>query len=228
VKQRFGVALASGIEFSRFTDVSGTDFFQQTYGSTIEDTDITGRLTLLYDSRDNEFNTRRGVFVEGSGLVGSGGNGYQRLTFIARGYLPVRTGTIIAARLGASGVLGEAPLSARYEIPTWEHEVSVYGGEFSNRGVDDQRYAGEHVLFGNLEIRHDLLNAGDYGAITLLAFVDAGRVFEGEHFRLTTEHLKVGKGGGLALRLLRSTILTFNFADGPDGFEFSGGSGWMF
>lgn len=228
VKPRLGVALASGVEVSRFTDVRGTDLFQQTYGSNIEDTDVTGRLTLLYDSRDTEFNTHRGVFVEGSGLIGSGGNGYQRLSFIARGYLPLRTGTIIAARLGGAGVLGAAPLIARYEIAAWEQEVSVYGGEQSNRGTDDQRYAGEDVLFGNLEIRHDLLNAGDYGAVTLLAFVDVGRVFEGEPFRLTTENLKVGKGVGIALRILRSNILKFSFADGPDGFKFLAGSGWMF
>ncbi len=34
--------------------------------------------------------------------------------------------------------------------------------------------------------------------------------------------------GGVALRILRSTIFTFNFAGGPDGFNFSVGNGWMF
>ena len=45
---------------------------------------------------------------------------------------------------------------------------------------------------------------------------------------VTTEDLKVGGGGGIALRILRSTIFTFNFAGGPDGFNFEVGSGWMF
>jgi hypothetical protein len=53
-------------------------------------------------------------------------------------------------------------------------------------------------------------------------------VFEEESFRLTTDDLHVGGGGGVALRILRSTIFTFNFAGGPDGFNFSVGNGWMF
>jgi hypothetical protein len=53
-------------------------------------------------------------------------------------------------------------------------------------------------------------------------------VFEEESFRLTTEDMAVGGGGGVGLRILRSTIFTFNFAGGPDGFNFSLSNGWMF
>jgi outer membrane protein assembly factor BamA len=77
-------------------------------------------------------------------------------------------------------------------------------------------------------VRHDVLPFGDLGAVSVVAFLDAGRVFEQESFRLTTEDMKVGAGGGIALRILRSTIFTFNFAGGPDGFKFSIGNGWMF
>ena len=49
----------------------------------------------------------------------------------------------------------------------------------------------------NFEVRHDLFPFGDLGAVTLLAFLDAGRVFEEESFRLTTEDLHVGGGGGV-------------------------------
>ena len=77
-------------------------------------------------------------------------------------------------------------------------------------------------------MRHDLLALGDLGAITLLAFLDAGRVFEGEDFKLTTEDMKVGGGGGIGVRILRSSIFVFNYARGPDGGSFSVGSGWMF
>jgi hypothetical protein len=38
----------------------------------------------------------------------------------------------------------------------------------------------------------------------------------------------IGGGAGLALRILRTTVLQFNFAGGPDGFLFSMGTGWMF
>ena len=73
-----------------------------------------------------------------------------------------------------------------------------------------------------------MLPFGDLGALTVLAFLDAGRVFEEESFEITADDLRVGGGGGIALRILRSTIFTFNFAGGPDGFNFSVGNGWMF
>lgn len=104
----------------------------------------------------------------------------------------------------------------------------MLGGQYSHRGLDYGRLTGRGTLFGNLEVRHDLLPFGDLGAVTLIAFLDAGRVFEGEDFRLTTNDLKVGGGGGIGLRILRSSIFTFNFGTGPDGFNFSVGSGWMF
>jgi hemolysin activation/secretion protein len=123
---------------------------------------------------------------------------------------------------------GRPTLYARYDLPTWNDQLPVLGGEYSHRSFDTGRFAGKGTLFGNLEVRHDLLPFGDLGAITLLAFLDAGRVFEEESFRLTTDDLHVGGGGGVALRILRSTIFTFNFAGGPDGFNFSVGNGWMF
>ena len=106
--------------------------------------------------------------------------------------------------------------------------MPVLGGEYSHRSFDTGRFAGKGTLFGNLEVRQDVLPFGDLGALTVIGFVDAGRVFEEESFRLTTNDLHVGGGGGIALRILRSTIFTFNFAGGPDGFNFSVGNGWMF
>ena len=49
-----------------------------------------------------------------------------------------------------------------------------------------------------------------------------------ENQELESNKLHVGGGGGLAIRILRSTVLQFNFAGGPDGFQFSMGTGWAF
>jgi outer membrane protein assembly factor BamA len=194
----------------------------------ISDTDARGRVTLVFDTRDNEFNTMRGIFAQTSVAVGSGGDGYNRVTADLRGYIPVREGTILAARVAGSALSDKAPLNARFEMPVWEGEVSVVGGTNSHRGLDFQRLAGRGVLLGSVELRHDLLNLGDLGAFTLFGFMDAGRVFEAEDFKLTTEDMKVGAGGGLAIRLLRFLIWTFNFGGGPDGFQFSVGTGWSY
>ena len=228
IRGPFHVAFRTDIRKVRFTTLPGPSNFVDDFGDGLEQDDVSGRLALIYDTRDTEFNTLRGVIAEAGAQVGSGGDGYTRLYGVVRGYVPVREGTVVAARLVGSGMGGRPTLYARYDLPTWNDQVPVLGGEYSHRSFDTGRFAGRGTLFGNLEVRHDLLPFGDLGAITLLAFLDAGRVFEEESFRLTTEDLHVGGGGGVALRILRSTIFTFNFAGGPDGFNFSVGNGWMF
>ena len=223
------LALLGDVEQARFTSLPGVSLFTTDFPpGELKETDVSGRLAVVYDTRDNEYNTHQGLLLEAGAQVGSGGDGYTRLYTVLRGYLSLREGTVVAARLAASGMGGSPGLDARYRIPGWEKEIPVLGGEYSHRALDTGRLAGKHVVFGNLELRHDLLALGDLGAVTLLAFVDAGRVFESESFKLTTDAVKVGGGGGIGLRILRSTIFTFNFAGGPDGFNYSVGSGWMF
>jgi outer membrane protein assembly factor BamA len=220
------VALLGNVEWTRFTTLPGPSLFRSDFGPELRETDVSSRVALVYDTRDIEYNTHQGLLLEAGLQAGTGGSGYTRLYTVLRGYLSPREGTVIAARFAASGISGTPTLNARYIIPAWEDQISVLGGQYSHRSFDTGRFAGKGVLFGNLDVRYDLLSLGDLGAITLLGFVDAGRVFEGEKF--TTKDLKVGGGGGVGLRILRSTIFTINLAGGPDGFNYSVGSGWMF
>lgn len=222
------VGVLANFEWTRFTTLPGPSLFKSDFGPAVRESDLSGRVALVYDTRDNEYNTHKGLLLEAGAGGGSGGGGYTRLYTVLRGYLPIREGTVAAARLAASGLGGEPTLNARLYLPAWENQIPVLGGQYSHRSFDSGRFAGKHVVLGNFEVRHDLLPFGDLGAVTLLAFLDAGRVFEQENFELTTDGVKVGGGGGVALRILRSSIFTFNFAGGPDGFNFSVGSGWMF
>ncbi len=224
-------AFQANVEQVRFTSLPGSSVFTSDFPvGELEQDDATGRLALIYDTRDVEYNTHRGLLLEAGTQVGSGGegNGYTREYVMLRGWLPVREGTVVAARLAGSGMGGHPTLNSRFALPGWENSVPVLGGEYSHRSFDTGRYTGRGSLFANLEVRHDLLPFGDLGAITLLAFVDGGRVFEESGFHLTTDDWKVGGGGGFAVRILRSAILTFNFAGGPDGFNYSVGSGWAY
>lgn len=222
-------SLAGAAEHSVLSDLDKPTLFRTDFGtSDVTDTDLRGRATLVLDTRDNEFNTTKGIFLQGSVGGGNGGKGYSRVSGDARAYVSPREGTVVAVRVAGSALSKDAPLNARFEVPSWENETSVLGGVYSNRGLAYQRLAGRGVLLTSAEVRHDLLNLGDLGAFTLLAFVDAGRVFEQRDFKLTTQGMKVGGGGGLAIRLMRFTIWTFNFATGPDGFQFTAGSGWSF
>lgn len=221
-------AVRADLASARFTTLPGPSRFTADFGDGLEQDEVSGRLALVLDTRDTEFNTMRGVFVEAGAQVGDADQSYSRLYGVIAGYYPIREGTVVAARLVGSGMGGTPTLYARSNVPSWNDQVPVLGGEHSHRSFDTGRFLGEGTLFGNLEVRHDVLPFGDLGALTVVAFVDAGRVFEGESFRLTTNDLHVGGGGGVALRLLRSTIFVFNFAGGPDGFNFSLSNGWMF
>lgn len=227
IRGPFMVALLAGVERATFSDLPLPSVFRQQYGSRLAETDVLGRLALLYDTRDNEYNPHNGMLLELGVQAGSGGGNYSRVYFTGRGYLGLTPRLLLAGRVLGSRMGGNPPLNAMLFVPLWEKPLSLYGGSDTNRGIDRGRYAGPHALFGNLELRYDLRAFGDFGALTLLGFVDAGRVFNDE-FELTLDGLHVGAGGGVAVRLLRSTIFTFTLARGSDGAEFNIDSGWMF
>ncbi len=227
-----------GVEHARWSALPGQSVFRDQFGDALEQTDLHGRLALVVDTRDLEVVPGRGFLGEAGVFAGSGGESRpgDLLTFDSyrgwyahlRGYVSPRPGTVLAARLAARSVSEDATLAARFDLPAWERDVVTLGGADSHRSFVRGRFGGRALLLGSLEVRHNLLDAGDYGAITVLAFMDAGRVFENTGFELTLSDHQVGYGGGLALRILRWALLTFNFAGGPDGFTFSMGQGWAF
>lgn len=189
-------------------------------------TDASLRATLIVDTRDSEFLTTRGLFVEGGWLGGTAGNGHSGWYGIARGYVSPWFGGVVAARVAGRTLDEAAPLDARFMLSSWEGSVPVLGGPESHRSFVYGRYAGRDLLLANLELRQTILDFADFGAIGATAFVDAGRVAEG--LPGESGDLHVGGGAGLFLRILRSTVLSFNFAGGGDGFRFSMGTGYGF
>jgi hypothetical protein len=219
-----------------------TDFFD----TPLSGSDATGRLALVLDTRNSEFVPENGLLLEagiwrgtgrfeernlepgGGGSVASfSGRGYTGAYAHLRGYVSPRVGTVFAARAAIRALGPNAPLDARYEFPGWERDLSVLGGADSHRGHIRGRFLGRGLLFTALEARHNLIDLGDYGAVTLLAFLDAGRAFDGKP-RLSFDGFRVGGGGGFALRITRLALLSFHFARGSDGFTFSMSNGWAF
>ncbi len=244
-------AVGAGVEHSRLSSVAdGTLFASDYFGDPLNSTDVTGRVSLVLDTRDNEYLPSKGLLFE-AGLSGGTGRFEERfippfaaaaaVPYVAaltdpgylggyahlRGYVSPRDGTVIAGRVAFRGVGRNAPLDARYQFPEWEREVPVYGGAESQRSFVPGRFAGRGLFFAGLEVRHNLLDLGDYGAITLIAFTDAGRAYA-EGGRIAFGGWNLGGGGGLAIRILRSAPLVLNFAGGPDGFRFTMSNGWSF
>ena len=224
----FLFALGGGVEHTRYISLAPSSLFASSFGEELTGTDALAGGTLILDTRDNEFDPQNGVVAETGLQFGSGGDGYSRLYGMVRGYKTLGTRTQVAARIGASQLYGDPPLSARYELPAWEDVLGMYGGSSTNRGLRTSRYLGTGVLFSSLELRRELFTSKNAAAVSGILFVDAGRVFEGENVRLTGRGLHVGAGAGLALRILRSTSIVVDVARGSDTIRFNIGSGWAF
>lgn len=232
------IAAMAGVERTRWSRLPGTTAFAADYGDDQVETGGVGRLSLVLDARDREFLTGKGVLAEAGVLIGGGGEhrdgdvisrgAYGGWYAHLRGYVSPRSGTLVAARLAARSVGETATLQARNTLPGWEGDVDALGGPHAHRSFLPGRMAGRGLLLGSVEVRHNLLDVGDYGAVTLIGFLDGGRVFPADDFSFTTSGWKVGGGGGVGLRVLRSSLLVFNFAGGPAGFSFSMGTGWAF
>jgi len=247
LSKQLSAAVAAGAVHYRYAPLSDGDAFRTDFfDSPLTGTDVTGRVSLVFDTRNNELVPTKGLLLEAGLYAGSGkfeqrnlasggggpvssfsGSGYTGGYTHLRAYFSPRSGTILAGRVALRGLSGNAPLDARYQMPGWERDVTVYGGADSHRSFVRGRFVGRGVLLSSLEVRHTLIDIGDYGAITILAFLDAGRVFEGAP-SVTLSKWTVGGGGGLGVKVIRSALLTFNFAGGPDGFTFSMGNGWAF
>lgn len=247
----FSAAVAGGFTHYTFASTKdGSVFETNFFTDPVSGNDLTGRFTLVLDTRDNEVIPGKGAFLE-AGVYG--GTGKYETRFIApglpqpggssaaftaggyaggylhlRGYVSPRRGTVIAARFAARGLGPHAPLDARYTLPGWERDVTVLGGADSHRSFVPGRFVGRGVLLASLEVRHNLLDLGDLGAVTLIGFIDGGRAFGDGGLEWTLDAWKVGGGGGVAIRILRSAPLILNFAGGPDGFVFTMGNGWSF
>lgn len=221
----FEAAVAAGVVGTRFTTLPAPTLFAAQIGDELEDTDYTGSLRLVFDTRNREFNPATGVLLQAGALVG---NAYGRYYGDLRGFVSPFYSTVVAGRLTAVSTAGSPPLSTGYELQLWEESRWQYGGQETNRGLVGGRLLDADQLSASLEVRQTILDVGDFGAVGLIGFMDVGRVFPEGDLSLTTDGMVVTGGGGLMFRALKAGIMTLNFAGGPDGFVFSATTGWSF
>ena len=228
IRAGWSVALAVGIAHTRYDSLPGPSLFLATYGPALAEADRTARVSLIFDRRDSEFDPRRGVFMELSATVGSGGGGYTRFSSITRAYIALGSRATAALKLAGADMSGSPTLSARFELPVWEGSVNVLGAPVSHRGLRSQRFVGRGVEFGTVELRTSLVRTARRIELMGAAFLDFGRVFEGEPFVPTVNGLKLGPGVGLGVRVRGKPLVHVYAARGPDGVVVSSRSGWVF
>jgi len=226
------VLVGASFEHTDFRELPGESVFQRdriagTIGpDDLPFNDAAGRAGVVFDSRDLEVDPHRGVFAEA--LVSSG-RGYTRTSGAFRAYVHPLERLILTGRIAAEKMTGNPPIGAQLMMETSEGPIVALGGYRSLRGYYDDRFVGPGKLIGGLEARYGLMWAPGLLEVKLFAFYDAGRVFgPGEPVRLTRQGLHSALGGGVAVSMLRNTLLTVFGGKGTEGAQFSFATTWSY
>jgi outer membrane protein assembly factor BamA len=229
---RLRALVGATIDRTDFRELPGESVFQRDRAAGVvtpnEDqfSDLVGRVGLVFDSRDLEADPHGGVFAEA--LV-SFGSGYTRTTGGMRAYVHPLRRLVVAGRLGAESMTGTPPLSAQMTMESSEGPFVAMGGRRSLRGYHDGRYIGPGKLVASVEARYGVLWSPRLMELKLFAFYDVGRVFgPGEPIRLTRDGLHRAGGGGLALSLMRNTLVTLVAGWGTEGGQVTFGTTWSY
>lgn len=217
--------LAGGsLEHTDFRVLPGTNLYQR--DSTGPFNDRVARAGVVLDMRDLEVDPHRGLLAEV--LVGSG-RGYTRTSGSVHAYVHPLNRLIIAGRVGAERITGTAPLAVQQTMETSEGPIVALGGARSLRGYYDARFVGPGKILAGLEARYGLLWSPRLMEVKLFAFYDAGRVFgPGEDVRFTRRGLHAALGGGVALALLRNTLVLLEAGKGTEPAQVTFATTWSF
>ncbi len=175
---------------------------------------------LRYDRGDLGAYPTRGVKLELSAdgypvTWGDAESAFARGGVWAAGYLPIPVALdpVIAVRVGANHVTGDAP---------FQYSPTV-GGSSTLRGFRNRRYTGDTSLNAGMELRARIARI-NFGLVRAqvggIALIDAGRVFvSGED----DGSWHYGKGGGLWFGILdRALTAHLVYADGEKGGLYAG------
>jgi len=204
------------------------------------------KLGVVYDSRDNEANTMKGMWSEiivvtAPEFLDNYENSYTKLTLTHRQYFTlVKNKLSFVYRLGyQSTILGKTPYYMQpYVNISFSPSIVTegLGGAKSVRGVLRDRIVGDGVIFGNLEFRWKFLktvikNQNLY--IALSTFSDFGQVVDNididksklptdgsvdfnDYFDSENDKLHVSYGLGLHFALNENFIVAFDYGIAPD------------
>lgn len=188
-------------------------------------TDVSGRIGLVFDTRDNEIEPSRGVLLQGiiGGAVGD--VDYARFTVGAQGYLPLSKQFSVVARAVGQGMTGSPPTGSLYRVESANWAYYGLGGPDSHKALNQNRFLGQDKIFGNLMLRYRLPLL--FPSITLYGYADAGRVFQDEDFKVDFADYHVGGGGG-AFVTAGLLVMGFSAGGASDGFVANFHTRWPF
>jgi len=194
--------------------------------------DVSGRIGLVFDTRNDEPAPTRGVLLEAlfsiadSGVAGS--LSYTRTTVSATGYLPLTARLGVAARVMGESMSGAPRLGSFQRLEASDRPLKGVGGAETNRALPPRRLVDADKLVANLDLRYEVFAYPTLFRATAVGFLDAARVFPTGDWEVTTSDLAVGGGIGLFLQFFRTGVLGTTAGLGPDGVVLNFHTWWPF
>ncbi len=194
--------------------------------------ETTVRFGLVFDTRDDEVTTSSGVLLQA--IVGiadstfAGDVSYTRKTLSAAAYVPVSGTLVLAGRVVGQSMTGSPPLASLHLTDAIDRPYGGLGGARSHRGLAWHRFVGPDKLYSNIDLRYRVAGEPKVFSLSVLGFLDAGRVFDAGDFRVTVDDLHVGGGAGAIATIGRSGVIGLTLGVAEDGLRPIGHAGWTF
>ncbi len=220
---------------------NGSPEVKHLLGQTAPHAVVLFRYGLQWDNRDNEVSTHSGTFDTADVRLSPGASSssnfpyrYGEIVTIGRLFVPLWKPHVTLALRGVFDLMfGDPPF---YELARYEDTYAI-GGINGVRGVPAQRYYGKVKVFGNAEVRTEIVSFRALGKSLIFgtaAFFDAGRVWADTspepELDGTGIGLKYGVGGGLRLQSGTAFVIRADAAWSPDALPIGGylSTGQMF
>jgi hypothetical protein len=184
------ISVGPAVQFYRFDDegnkgrfIENTSLIGSYDSATLDKDKAHGGIIVNYisDKRNNPVLTTWGSYInvrlQGFAGLNDYSKSFAQLIPEISIYKPLnaRNTIVLANRIGGAITVGKAAF----------YQSAFLGGHENLLGYRQYRFAGEHSLYNNLELRVKLADIGGYvlpGVMGLIGFYDIGRVWEkGEH-----------------------------------------------
>jgi len=186
---------------------------------------------LVYDTRDLETDPSNGTYAQiynelSLTSLGSQFN-FNKTAFQYKYFKKLFPGVfkkcVLAARFGINDIQGSAPFYEYMDQEAGDESISLLGGSRTLRGYVENRFIGNVMSFGNVEMRfrflqHDLFK--QHFAWSVVPFADAGGAWNSLDRIGNIQNIRFAEGLGFRIAWDVNTILRFDYAFSPEGNQF--------